>query len=171
MCWLSGEQQLLQSCQFLQALFVTGEWKGAESLSFKIDAEQGSSLTELHLERMCCNLLDLRRTSNLTSVEVVKKMPCRQGRTKFELTLPDVLQSLRLVGGAIFYPVNMPKLDRCSQLTSLVTGNESVCLHVPLKPSLPSSLKRLEVRASDEKTNGLSTLTGAAWMHVFTWKV
>ena len=92
--------ELLHCCQSLQVLSVSGELKGA--VKVVVDAEHGSSLTDLRLESLRCNLLDLRQTSNLTSVESIHLDPCREGRKKFALSLPSVLQSLRVVGGGMF---------------------------------------------------------------------
>ena len=156
----SGLCQFLRSCQSLQVLSVSGRFEGA--VNMVVDAEHGSSLTELHLDNMCFNVLDFRQTSTLTSIQLINLTPCRQGRQKAEMLLPGVLLSLRVVGGDMFYPVDMPKLDLCNCLTSLVIGNDSFSLRVPGKPSLPSSLKHLEVHALEGDE--------ANWTEHFDWR-
>ena len=53
----------------------------------------------------------------------------------------------------------MPKLDLCSHLTSLVIGPDSDRLRTPGKPSLPSSLKHLQIHAFDKD-----------WTEQFDWR-
>ena len=154
----SGLFELLHSCRSLQTLSVSLE--GA--VNIVVDAEHGSSLTDLRLERMSFSVLDLRQTSNLTSIQLLNLTPCRQGMQKPELSLPSVLLSLHVIGGEMFYPGDMPQLDLCNCLTSLVIGYDSVSLQVPRKPSLPTSLRHLEICASRGHE--------ANWTEHFDWR-
>ena len=141
----SGLRHFLHSCQLLQVLCISVELEDA--VSILVDAEHGSSLTDLHLEKMSFNVLDLRQTSKLTSIQLINLTPSRQGRQNSELCLPGDLLSLHIVGGVIFYPGDVPALELCNCLTSLVIGIDSIILRVPGKPSLPSSLRHLEIHA------------------------
>ena len=156
----SGLCQLLHSCQLLQVLCISVELEDA--VSILVDAEHGSSLTDLRLEKMSFNVLDLRQTSSLTSIQLINLTPCRQGRQNPELFLPGDLLSLHVVGGVIFYPGDVPPLELCNCLTSLVIGIDSVVLRVPGKLSLPSSLRHLEVHALEGDEAG--------WTEFFDWR-
>lgn len=136
------------------------ELEGA--VTIVVDAEHGSSLTDLRLEKMSFNVLDMRQTSNLTSIQLINLTPCRQGNQNPELCLPGDLLSLHVVGGAIFCPGDVPTLELCNCLTSLVIGIDSAILRVPGKPSLSSSLRHLEVLAFEGDE--------ADWTEYFDWR-
>ncbi len=84
----------------------------------------------------------------------------RKLRKHFELFLPDLVQTLVVVGEDLLYPVDKLHLEHCFQLTEVVLLATSDCARQPVRLLLPSSLEYLQVQAQ----------TGDDWTKVFDWR-
>ena len=135
-------------CQKLQVLHIKVYECVDGAVSVVLDQ---CGLTELCLEGMDCEMLDLARTTSLTSLQLLQFAFPDRGEDQTRACLPHALKSLRVTSDSLLQQPHWLRLEHCTQLTRLemwsrpdIDGPNTLCR--PFRPSLPSSLKRLAVQ-------------------------
>ena len=116
-----------------------------DAVNIRLHGQCGEQLTQLHLERFPCNILDLASSAFLTSV----KLRCVKSRhgAAYQLSLPSSLRSLDYCGDFLFGSTCRQQLQHCSHLTYLAISPEKLYKLPECElPLLPNSLYHLQLR-------------------------
>ena len=155
-------QQVLLICNSLQVLHLSGFGFCSgyldNAVNIRLDEQCGEQLTQLHLEHVSCNILDLTSSAFLTSV----KLNCVRSThgAASQLSLPSGLRSLDYCGDLLFGSTCRQQLQRCSQLTYLAISPEKLYKLPECElPLLPGSLYHLQFRLKLRT----SWISGRSW--------